>query len=1016
MLTMMALYSGCAAPGIGLAPTPTGQGPKIVVDWDARPLPELPFPNDLATRPDPDSATGLRLNLSLVADTELERESRAKLDQMDGFGLFAPITVSFSEPLDLDRFVSAHMIDSSTADDAVFVIDVTPGSPTYGESVPLDFGNGRFPQEHANPDLFFANDTRAHHPSLMFDTVNEDLDGDGLLDPGEDTDNDGILDVANLYPADGDPWQDLMTFYELETNTLIVRPIIPLREETIYAVVLTNRLVDSEGQPVQSPWAFINHTRQTEALQPLLESLPEHGLTLEDVAFTWSFTTGRVTGDLLDLRAGLDGLGPYASLAEDLPLVVYDAVQMREPDFGNPYVLEFDDISAYLADLDVLPGDADFVLDQFDAWTGAMVTGVFDTPFLFRDIDDAGGDWSDDSWALDPIAGVTGAQPQRAPFTCFLPKVTEKVQPPFDVVLGGHGQGGTRFQLMLFAWAINRAGMALCGFDFAGHGGAIDDSDLELYADLIELLGLLPFVESFTDARYRDLDNDGRPDSGADFWVADAFHTRDMMRQTSVDFMAAKRAIEACGTTTWDADVDDDGVNEVSCDWDADGAPDIGGPGARFHLLGASLGGINTTIAAAVEPGFDSTVAFIPGGGLVDGLSRTSISGPLEASVGRLLSPLIIGTPTESGILLEQLVVNVDDMEEVPMTLIPEAALGGRLVVENLGNGLVREAWIPLDGRLRVPIPTSAMNAYEKRIAAGIPHTGPDEGVVYSVPDNAGLGDPLRFSFYDPDGQLLTTVDHFDWDVTLQAVTMEAGSPIVAGSYGLGRVRSSPEVRRLAGVLGIAVEAGDPIAYASHLFVEPFEQHGARPTNILIMPTPGDDVVPISSGFALARAAGMYDWQAIDERYGMSIDAWLIESDVLRGIADVGPFVDAFGEPILFDVDDLDDGTDVYQAPSDAPLRATAITGAGVSALRVPFADPQGSHGFDLPDPTADFDINTFAFMQAMFYLYTSGTEVRDDHCLERADCPDLPHSGFSAPSVISTPSPSERPYSSPVR
>jgi len=890
----------------------------------------------------------------------------------------------------------------------VFVIDVSPASPEYLQPIPMDFGSGRFPQEHAHPDLFFANDTRAEHPSLLFDTVDEDLNGNGVMDPGEDSDNDGFLDIPNVFPIGGDPWQDLMTFYERETDTLIVRPIVPLREQTTYAVVLTNRVVGEDGQSVRSPWSWVNHVRQTEALAPLGEALGDLGLTLDDVAFTWVFTTGRVTGDLLDLRAGLDGAGPYASLAESHPLQVYEAVAMREDHFDNPFVLNFSDISAFIGDIGLFPAESQFVLDQFDDWSGAMVTGVFDTPFFFQDQDDSGEDWSDDAWSLDRERGLTGATSQRVPFTCFLPKETEDRHPPFDVVLGGHGQGGTRIHLMLFAWAINRAGLALCGFDLPAHGGAIEDSDLEDFEDLIDLLGLLPFIESFADARHRDLDNDGLPDSGADYWVADAFHTRDMVRQTTVDFMAALRALRDCGTSSWDTDIDGDGAPEVSCDWDADGVADVGGPQAKFHLLGASLGGINVSVAAAVEPEFESTVAFIPGGGMVDGLTRSSISGPLEASIGRLLSPLILGIPRDDGVVLEQLVVSSDQMQSVPMATIPPAALGGRLVVENLGNGLAREAYIPADGRLRVPIPASAMNAHEKRLAAGIPSTGPEEGVVYQVPDNAGLGDGLRFTFFDPTGIELQSVDTFEWDVSLQAVTMPAGSPIVAGSYGLGRIRSTPEVRRLAGVLGIAVEPGDPIAYAPHLFMEPFEQPGQRPTNILFMPTPGDDVVPISSGFALARAAGLYDSHAIDERYGSSIDAWLIDNDVLRGIEEVGPWTDASGQPMLFDVDDLDEGKDVYQAPNEIPLRATVTTDSGVSGLRIPYANPRGSHGFGLPDQNAEFDINTFATLQAMFYLFTEGQEIRDDHCLERADCPDMPHFGWESPSALSVESPDD--------
>ena len=50
-------WSHCAVAPDGLRATPDGDGPVVVVDWDAKPLPEVPFPTDLATRPDPGSPT-----------------------------------------------------------------------------------------------------------------------------------------------------------------------------------------------------------------------------------------------------------------------------------------------------------------------------------------------------------------------------------------------------------------------------------------------------------------------------------------------------------------------------------------------------------------------------------------------------------------------------------------------------------------------------------------------------------------------------------------------------------------------------------------------------------------------------------------------------------------------------------------------------------------------------------------------------------------------------------------------
>jgi hypothetical protein len=111
----------------------------VTVDWDAEPLPDLPFPNDLATRPDPTSPTGLRLNISMVADTHHQSEDREKLNKLTGWGIFQPITVGFRDLIDLDDFGARHALDRRPGDarlddDAIFVIDVSPDSPTFGQA------------------------------------------------------------------------------------------------------------------------------------------------------------------------------------------------------------------------------------------------------------------------------------------------------------------------------------------------------------------------------------------------------------------------------------------------------------------------------------------------------------------------------------------------------------------------------------------------------------------------------------------------------------------------------------------------------------------------------------------------------------------------------------------------------------------------------------------------------------------------------------------------------------------
>ena len=62
-----------------------------------------------------------------------------------------------------------------------------------------------------------------------------------------------------------------------------------------------------------------------------------------------------------------------------------------------------------------------------------------------------------------------------------------------------------------------------------------------------------------------------------------------------------------------------------------------------------------------------------------------------------------------------------------------------------------------------------------------------------------------------------------------------------------------------------------------------------------------------------------------------------------------------------------------------------------ISGMRVPYVQPTGTHGFALPDPSADFDINTFSIFQIASWLDSGGTELSDDPCLADASCSWIP-------------------------
>ncbi len=1010
------LAVGCAAPPEGLRATPSGDGPVVVVDWDAEPLAELPFPNDLVAVTDATSPTGLRLNIPTETHTLFETEARHKINELTGFGIYAPITASFDHRLDIQNILDRHPDDlheeDTFDDDAFFVVNVDPDSPGFGELVHLDVGHGRYPADVFRPDRYFANDTRADQPSIIFDTVDEDVNANGRMDPGEDLDNDGVLDVPNVWPPGAEPFENLLTFYDMESDTLIVRPVVPLREETTYAVVLTERLVGEDGQPVRSPWAWVHHTRQGTALAPVLDALDDAGVGVErnDIAFAWTFTTGRPTGDLRDIRRGLyDGEGPYPFLAEEYPAGVSTALGLHTLDGVDPYSLPLSRILPILANLDALgSGEGTAVLQSwFESFGDRIVGGTFTTPYLLVDKDEGAGWDADEYWVLDPYTGAMAREPQRVVFTCVLPLASEAHQAPFPVMVYGHGYGSSRIEFMLFAAAVNRMGHAACSFDFPGHGLDIGGDDAELARQLLEAGGLLGVLDHFSDSRARDLNNDGRPDSGGDQWTADPFHTRDMVRQPAVDWMAFTRALHACGEGTMGLEVyGEDGQpvgvdgERVSCDWDDDGVPDLGGPDADISLFGGSLGGINSGVAAAVVPDVVAWSPVVPAGGIVDVGIRTQIGGAVEAFVGRLISPLFVGVPDAScaGIQIRQLVNSVTDMAQLPVACLPEIPAGGEVVISNLTNGMVRTGMIPADGRFRVAIAADAMSVYDKALAAGIPREGPEEGVVYEVPYNEGLGDALMVEVYDAQGVRVAAIDTWQADVVHEGVTMPAGSPLVAGNEGNGKIRGSSEARRLAYISALILEPGDPIAYAPHYVLDPFQDVGAVPQNVLIVPTPGDDQVPINAGIAMARAAGFVDWKHVDPRYGVTQDRFLIDRQVIRGVEERGPWRGPGGDPLLFDADDLDDGTDDHQAPSDAPLRATVLTESGASGLRLPYVSPTGIHGFREPDPGLAFDINTYSIMMISDYLRKRGSVLEDKPCYEDGSCPDIPQVVGGAP------------------
>jgi len=442
----------------------------------------------------------------------------------------------------------------------------------------------------------------------------------------------------------------LLVWYERETDTLLLRPILPLDEMTRYAVVVTDRMHDGKGNAVKSPFDFVYHASMASTAQRVLDVLNDRklaaywgdlaGTGLDHVAFTWSYTTQPTVADLKALRDGLYGQGPFGRWAKQYPprLELNRTVGLvsgllhgdnKDPadwktstdataagcakKIGNLHVVKYADIRDQMKILLTQgfgfpegPG-SELLLSTFEN-IDHMVVGTFKSPFLVE-----GGPKGTDpnaSFNLNYTTGQGEETEDTVELWLAVPRETAKFKQPFNVDIYGHGYTGNFSEMLLYAGNMAQHGVATVGINAVGHGLYIGDTFAQgIASNLLAQACVGPFYDAITQSRARDLNNDGVPDSGGDFWSSYLFHTRDGVRQSVLDHIQLVRILRAFGSaegqmlcrndkTGWDkpatepCDVNGDGKPEVAGDFDGDGQADVGGAKATFGTWGESLGGI----------------------------------------------------------------------------------------------------------------------------------------------------------------------------------------------------------------------------------------------------------------------------------------------------------------------------------------------------------------------------------------------------------------------------------------
>jgi hypothetical protein len=797
-----------------------------------------------------------------------------------------PITVSFEGDINLQELRRRHPIDPSDfTDDSVYVIDLSTGVP-----VPLDMGNGHYPLSRRNPREPLPLDPRSSGNNLLISTVDEDRNGDGILQYEEDGNFDGVMQRASPLLANG----QLAGHWDAEGRTLILRPLIPLRERTRYAVVLTSRLTAASG-PVRSPFATIAHPNQLEALRPLQGHLSNPTLQQRfygdlrwageggaRVAFAWMFTTQTTVTDMIDVYKGLHNEGRLRALSTVLPNFRLSRAATNPgsgcPTSSTPYVVTRAQLQSIARDLVPALGfdgpQAQALINSFD-WIEYAAVATYDSPWLFRE--QQPGDPETIQWDLSEVERGN-VRTDKVQLWLFVPRTTATARPPFPVAIHPHGYSVGNYESIAYAGYFARQGLASLTVNAPSHGFSLSSGQLTAARALFTGLCLGPFANAALAGRARDVNGDGKLDSGGDFLTAQIFRTRDMVRQTVLDYMQLIRAMrDPSWSQPGQDDHNGDGRNDAPGDFNGDGVVDIGGTRpdgtpTPLALWGPSLGGITSSVLGAIEPSF-TAVAPVSGGGILMDISSRSMIGAVQGAVLMpTLGPVIAGvrstdraprgnrTQTScppNAMSLRFLVQDGTDVGELEFACRQDILPNDDVMVFNQTTLQRRCARVDPDGRLYLPFPTDrgdplVLTVFRGRAFVDYERCDIRTGAVQRT-------EITSFQVFEGDCDI--SCGHVPPNATESSparrnAVFRTNPPANLASpvAGLGLRRQSAALRRFLALAQAGLDPADPVNFAPLYNIRPWD---GRTRPIFFSTTAGDDIVPVSTGVTFARAAGL---------------------------------------------------------------------------------------------------------------------------------------------------------------
>lgn len=348
-----------------------------------------------------------------------------------------------------------------------------------------------------------------------------------------------------------------------------LRPYLPLREETRYAIVVQKGLTPEVGQCMQrntglraiargeaTTLPVHTHTAIHETYQSLAEHADTTGITARDILLAVPYTTQSISRSLIEKRADV-----VASPLAPLGMQAY-------------YMLEDDGVTVNPAiPLPDLPTSVELGTDVSLEHISHVVQGTFPAADYRRDYR-----WVDHPQRTNELEFLI----TFPKLSSVLPEYREVLGDPvrFPVIIFGHGLTACKETLLGVASRFSRYGFAVAGIDVIEHGHRITDPYDTCGRSIAEGLRLIRFVEL---------------EIG-----------RDNFRQTVLDEIQFIHMLASNPELDYLADAEDvtDSTGRLAVD--------------QFGFIGQSLGAILGTMLTTVEPRITTAVLNVPGGGLTD--------------------------------------------------------------------------------------------------------------------------------------------------------------------------------------------------------------------------------------------------------------------------------------------------------------------------------------------------------------------------------------------------------------